>query len=277
MLESLLDEQKRVLEHISDSKLVLNPIRRLLPEFLNHIVRSCILRDSELLRSSNGDRDASLLDSLGHPSSSNFTDTRPHHFIIPSEASGTYLERSGPSSTQRLTVAIEIDLFSRLDLLGLLELRIAFSYTEEEIIFPEFTSETAPMLEDLCIQIDDSNIMDSEALTCLLKYTPLLTDLKISAKVTTDDVFLQLGRKRDILRLVPQLCSIDLTGSTFEFEDASNIVIGMVTSRTEPAEGCVALRTLISDKPFCFEDDDLSTRWETRRLGQDSLDIQYDG
>ncbi|KAK0457266.1 uncharacterized protein EV420DRAFT_1549810 [Desarmillaria tabescens] len=459
-LESLLEEQKRAVKHISDSKLVLNPVRRLPSEILSHIFLSCILPDSELLRSSDGEEDASLLDSLNitdSPWNVSYVSSQWRHAALAtaklwsfirlqlhrykSHAAslfrlGTYLERSG---TQQLTVAIEseedmsdhpilpvilsasprwkklfvglpfsafrifnnisgslsaltwlgiymdsepdtgtepismieafrfapqlqelkivewdwgtnfhdlfhlpwehiteastqgnnmqalavlqrapnlvsalfsadvdflsdtpselcwhahlqvldvttgtgsspefiVELFERLALPGLLELRIALSGTEEEIVLPEFTSETAPILEDLCIQIDDSNTLDSETLACLLKHTPLLTDLKVSARVTTDNVFLQLGRKRDISRLVPLLRSIDLTGSTFEFEDASNIIIGMVASRTEPAEGCVSLQTLILDEPFFFEDDDLSARWE--RLGQDGLDIQYSG
>ncbi len=131
------------------------------------------------------------------------------------------------------------------------------------------------MLENLCIQIEYSKTLDSQMLTRLLKHTPLLMYLKLSAKVTTNDVFLQLGRKRDFSRLVPQLCFIDLTGSTFEFEDANDIISGMVASRREAVNGSRTLQTLILDEPLCFHDVDLSARWE--RLCQDGLDVQYGG
>ncbi|KAG7445438.1 uncharacterized protein BT62DRAFT_897540, partial [Guyanagaster necrorhizus] len=63
-LDSLLKEQNRAVKHIADSKLVLNPVRRLPPEILSYIFLSCILPDSELLQSSDSDTDTSLLDSL---------------------------------------------------------------------------------------------------------------------------------------------------------------------------------------------------------------------
>ncbi|KAG7443441.1 uncharacterized protein BT62DRAFT_903364, partial [Guyanagaster necrorhizus] len=58
ILSSLLKEQNRAVEHIADSKLVFNPIRRLPPEILSHTFLSCIRPDSD------SDTDASLLDSL---------------------------------------------------------------------------------------------------------------------------------------------------------------------------------------------------------------------
>ncbi|KAG7443427.1 uncharacterized protein BT62DRAFT_935045 [Guyanagaster necrorhizus] len=99
---------------------------------------------------------------------------------------------------------------------------------DNSIVLPEFTTETAPVLEYLCIQIKDSMTLDSQTLTHLLKHTPLLRNLKLSGKVMTNDVFLQLGRKTEFSWLVPQLCRIDLRGSTFEFEDANSIIVGMV-------------------------------------------------
>ncbi|KAG7445439.1 uncharacterized protein BT62DRAFT_933266, partial [Guyanagaster necrorhizus] len=90
---------------------------------------------------------------------------------------------------------------------------------DDSIVLPEFTTETAPVLEYLCIQMEDSMALDNQMLTHLLKHTPFLRNLKLGGKVTTDDVFLQLGRKT--------LCWIDLRGSTFEFEDANNIIVGM--------------------------------------------------
>ncbi|PBK66731.1 hypothetical protein ARMSODRAFT_1086548 [Armillaria solidipes] len=458
-LESLLKEQNRAAKHISDSKLVLNPVRRLPPEILSHIFLSCLLPDSELLQSSDTDVDTSLIDSLNitnSPWNLSYVSSQWRKAVLTTprlwsfirlqlcryedrKASlfrlGTYLERSG---TQCLTVAIEIEedmsdhpvlpmilstsprwerlfvglpfsalcifnnvsgslsalrwlsiclydpepdtepitmieafrfapqlrelelmewdwgicfhdlfhfpwdqliqasvhgnnmqslavvqrapnlvsgsfsadidflsdtpsdlcwhahlqvlavtnspasspefiaeLFSRLALPGLLELRMEFSVTEEDMALPEFTPETAPMLENLCIQIDNSKTLDSEMLTSLLKHTPLLMYLKLSAKVETDDIFLQLGRKRGFSRLVPQLRSIDLTGSTFEFEDVSDIISAMVVSRREAVNGSRTLQTLILDEPLCFDDDDLSASWE--RLCQDGLDVQYGG
>ncbi len=362
-LESLLKEQDRAAKQISDSKLVLNPVRRLPPEILSHIFLSCLLPDSELLQSSDTDMDTSLIDSLNitsPPWNLSYVSSRWRKAVLTTprlwsfvrlqlceyedrKASlfrlGTYLERSG---TQCLTVAIEseedmsdhpvlpmilstsprwerlfvglpfsalrilnnvssslsalrwlgiclydpepdtepitmieafrfapqlreleltewdwgicfhdlfhfpwdqliqasvdgnnmqflavvqrapnmlsgsfsadvdflsdtpsdlcwhthlqvlivtnspasspefiAELFSRLALPGLLELRMEFSETEEDIVLPEFTPETAPMLEDLCIQVDDSKTLDSQMLTRLLKHTPLLMYLKL--------------------------------------------------------------------------------------------------
>ncbi|KAK0207510.1 hypothetical protein IW262DRAFT_1469463 [Armillaria fumosa] len=174
-----------------------------------------------------------------------------------------------PASSSEFTA----ELLSRLALPGLRELCMEFSDTKEDIVLPKFTSETAPMLENLCIHLDDSNTLDSQMLTSLLKHTPLLKRLKLGAKVTTDDVFLQLGIKRDFSQFVPQLRGIDLTGTTFEFEHASGIVSGMVASRREVVNGSRTFKTLILDEPLGFDDDDLSARWE--RLCQDGLDVQY--
>ncbi|KAK0475334.1 hypothetical protein EDD18DRAFT_1218431 [Armillaria luteobubalina] len=455
-LESLLKEQNRAMKQISDSKLVLNPVRRLPSEILSHIFLSCLLPDTELLQSSDTDEDTSLIDSLNiknppwnlsHVSSQwrkavlttprlwsyirlqlrRYEDRKASLFRL-----GTILERSG---THCLTVAIEseedmsdhpvlpmilstsprwerlfvglpfstlhifnnvsgsldalrwlgvylyepepdtdpimveafrfapqlqelqliewgwgicfhdlfhfpwdnlihalvhgnnmqslavlqrapnlvsgnfsadvdflsdtpsdlcwhahlqvltitnssdsssecvAELFSRLALLGLLDLRMDFDNTEEDVVLPEFTSETAPMLQNLCVQVDDSKTLDSEMLTGLLKHTPLLMYLKLGATVTTNDVFLQLGRKRDFSRLVPQLHSIDLTGSTLEFEDASDVISEMVASRREAINGSRTFQTLILDEPLDFDDDDLSARWE--RLCREGLDVQY--
>ncbi|KAK0184959.1 hypothetical protein F5146DRAFT_1072818 [Armillaria mellea] len=456
-LESLLKEQNRAAKHISDSKLVLNPVRRLPPEILSHIFLSCLLPDSELLQSTDTDTDASLVDSLNirnPPWNLSYVSSQWRKTVLTTprlwsfirlqlrryedrKASsfrlGAYVERSG---TQCLTVAIEIEedmsdhpvlpmilstsprweklfvglpfsglrifnnvsgslnalrwlgvilyepepdaepitmievfrfapqlreleliewdwgicfhdlfhfpwdqltqasvhgnnmqslavvqrapnmvsgkfsidvdflsdtpsdlcwhahlqvltvtsspasspefvteLFSRLALPGLLELRMEFSDTDEDIVLPEFTSETAPMLEHLCVQIDDSKTLDSEMLTSLLKHTPLLMYLKLSARVATDDLFLQLGRKRDFSRLVPHLRSIDLSGTTFEFEDASDIISGMVASRRETVNGIKTFQTLVLDEPLCFDDDELFARWDG--LCRDGLDVQY--
>ncbi|KAK0220654.1 hypothetical protein IW262DRAFT_1236558, partial [Armillaria fumosa] len=63
-LESLLKEQNRAAKQMSDSKLVLNPVRRLPPEILSHTFLSCLLPDTELLQSSDTDEDTLLIDSL---------------------------------------------------------------------------------------------------------------------------------------------------------------------------------------------------------------------
>ncbi len=64
-LESLLEEQNRAVKHISGSKSVLNPVRRLPPEILSHIFLSCLLPDDELLHPGDGvEETLALLDSL---------------------------------------------------------------------------------------------------------------------------------------------------------------------------------------------------------------------
>ncbi|KAK0488413.1 hypothetical protein IW261DRAFT_1439110 [Armillaria novae-zelandiae] len=456
-LESLLKEQNRVAKHVSDSKLVLNPVRRLPPEILSHIFLSCLLPDTELLQTSDTDADISLIDSLNMKISPwnlsyvssqwrkavlttprlwsyirlqlcNYEDRKTSLFRL-----GTILERSG---THYLSIAIEseedmsdhpvlpmilstsprwerlfvglplstlcifnnvsgsldalrwlgvclyepepdtnpitmieafrfapqlqelqlmewdwaicfqdlfhfpwdhlihaevhgnnmqalavvqrasnlvsgsfsadidflsdtpsdlcwhahlqvltvtnssdsvseciFELFSRLALPGLLDLRMDFSSTGDDILLPAFTSETAPMLQDLHIHVDDSKTLESEMLTSLLICTPLLVSLKLSATVATDDVFLQLGRKREFSRLVPQLRSIDLTGSTFEFEGEDVVISEMVASRREAENGSRTFQTLILDEPLDFADDDFFARWEG--LCRDGLDVQY--
>ncbi|KAK0505608.1 hypothetical protein EDD18DRAFT_1129814 [Armillaria luteobubalina] len=176
---------------------------------------------------------------------------------------------TGPESSSEFIA----ELLSGLALPRLLELWMAFSDTKEDIVFPKFTSETAPMLENLCIDLDYSKTLNSQMLTSLLKHTPFLKRLKLSAKVTTDDVFLQLGIKTDFSQFVPQLQGIDLTGTTFEFEHASSIFSGMVASRREAVDGTRTFKTLILDEPLDFDDDNLSARWE--RLCLDGLDVQY--
>ncbi len=64
-----------------------------------------------------------------------------------------------------------------------------------------------------------------------------------------------------------------MTGSTFEFEDASDIISGMVASRREAVNGSRILQMLILDEPLCFDDDDLSARWERLCQGRSGCSV----